>query len=225
MDDAAIPGPAPTGLADQQARELADLRAEVARLRARLGLREAPRLPGLKLRDLAVVIGATAVGLAIVRANRAGFTNHLPGSKVNGTIWGSTFVTACNAYMWAGLVAVMWTLTALHFRLRRPRPRIRMLARRPGFAMCCAAALTYLAAWGALAIATARTPPASQPDLGDWIFFPSLPTGSAVGSAWFLAALGGRCRPGPDRLDRAAWLLGLYWLGMVPASLLAIFAS
>ena len=223
MSDASVPGLGPEPSADSQVRELAELREEVARLRARLGLRDAPRLPGLKLKDLLVVIGATAVGLAILRAISSDFTDHLPGSKASGVIW-SWPLAACNGYMMAGVVVAMWTVTALYLRLRPPRPRLRRLARRPGFAMACGAIVTYLTVWAAMGGYMAFKAK-SSPDLNDCLIIASLPTGFAAGSAWFLAALGARCRPGPDGLDRSAWLLGLYWLGLAPVSLLAIFAS
>jgi hypothetical protein len=43
-------------------------------------------------------------------------------------------------------------------------------------------------------------------------------TGMAIGSAWFIQALGGRCRNAAGWANRSAWLVGACWILLALAS-------
>jgi hypothetical protein len=89
--------------------------------------------------DATILVAATAVGLAIVRAFVADgwfFRQEFPISHIN-------FMTQCANEASLPFLA-SWTLCFLILRLRRPRPRLRRLARQPGMAACSAAALLLI---------------------------------------------------------------------------------
>lgn len=227
-------------MSDAATREVEELRAEVARLRARFRLKHAPWPTGPKLVDVLVFIGATAVGLAILRAKGAAFVGHFYGKDGSKPTAGGAFeyystwsslAAVGHGYMWSGLLVVMWTLAVLSFHLRPPRPRLRRLARRPGFAVCFAAALSYTLIWLIQYVEIAATRASTRIPVwfGDFDMYvsygPPLTAGFATGSVWAVQALGGRGRPARDWLDRSGCALGVYWIGMIPASLLTYFAS
>ena len=217
-------------MGDAANREVEGLQAEAARVRPQPRFKDAPWPPGPKLRDGLVFIGTTALGLAILRAKRADFADHLRDQPVTTsrgpmTIAGwSPLDLAFNGYMWSGLLVSMWTLAVLYFHLRSPRPRLRRVARRPGFAVCAAAALCYALAWLAqIGVTTARGWPPWMDDFAEAVPIASVPVGFAVGSTWFVLALAGRGRPARDWLDRSGCALGVYWIGMIFPSMWDVY--
>jgi hypothetical protein len=89
--------------------------------------------------DATILVAATAVGLAILRlfvADGWFFRQEFPISHIN-------FIAQCANEACLPLLA-SWTLCFLILRLRRPRPRLRRLARQPGMAGCSAAALVLI---------------------------------------------------------------------------------
>ena len=218
--------------AGDRAREIATLRTEVARLRARLNPRSRHWPPAPKLADGLAFVGATAVGLAILRATGSAFLDHLHGRNfttptgVGSYFAWSTPIALSHGYLWSAMLVAPWTLALLRAHLRQPRPRLRRLARRPGFVVGFAALLSYAAAWPLQYLASAAT--GATLWFGDFdvhVYIATIPVGFAAGSAWAVLALAGRALPARDWLDRTGCALGLYWIGMAPVSMLATFGS
>jgi len=214
-------------MSDAAIREVEELRAEVARLRARFRLKRGPWPSGPKLRDGLVLIGATALGLAVLRAKGRFFLGHYYGLKSPTEYFShwSPVAAVGHGYAWSALLVAMWTLALFWFHLRQPRPRLRRLARRPGFAVCLAAALSYSLSWLLMYVESVVNRatmglPLWVADFDGYVCGPPLPAGLAAGSVWAVLALGGRGCPARDWLDRAGCVLGVYWLVMIPASLL-----
>src|SRR5262249_42635116 len=120
---------------------------------------------------------------------------------------------------------VAMTPAVLLMRLRRPRPRPRIVARQPGMAACCAAIIPM-----------ARTP--IELARGNWRLASSsmhpfawrssaLPlteggalTGLCVLAAWVALAVGGRRRAERGWIDRLGRLVGIGWLLVMAVYLL-----
>ena len=219
MSEAASRGLDRQGPAGDQAREIDELREEVARLRAILGRRSKAR-PGMTIKEVMVLIGATAIGLSFV----AGHFGEFPRIYSGGGTRFQPVSTACNAYVWAGPVVQMWMLATLLLRLRRPRPRLVQLGRQPGVAACAVAAVAYLAAWVALILSSGGFGGSGFSYDSD-IIVATLPVGYAVGGSWMTLAFSGRCRPDPGWPDRAGRAFAAYWLGTIPACWLAFYLN
>jgi hypothetical protein len=163
----------------------------------------------LKLLDLVVLTGATAVSFAVMRAAQHGLrADHYP-----------------PIYRWiasTGPCVLIWMCAVLGLRLFRPRPPLWRLARQPGILACLitlfsiglscihAGALsdsTNAAAWSTLAV-----------DIAYGISHQIL-----IG--WFTLAITGQWRPTPDWFDRAGRALGacmivMFWFGPLVAAYL-----
>jgi hypothetical protein len=129
----------------------------------------------------------------------------------------------------------MWSIGLFVLSLRRPRPRLRRLARQPGFVAC--GAVTLVAAIRLLGFFTllARTigNPRTFLTLSLGVLNAFSVTGSynsayfaasafglsvAVAAAWLLLSVSGRWRSEPAWLDRAGRCLGAYWIAIIPFS-------
>ena len=162
----------------------------------------------LTLMDLGILVAATAAGCALARAAFPGFAT-VSGGPVLTVVWG-----------WPAVVLTAWTFAWVGLRLRPPRPRLRVLVRRPGSAAGFAAAAAL--ACGVVFWAIVTTMRGSWPK-NPWYnfqFFGSLYwtwAGPAVLGAWLVLGLGpGRSRRA-DWVDRLGLGLGLYWASWVLA--------
>lgn len=159
----------------------------------------------LTLADLMILIVAAAAGLAMLRPYLAapdlGAMSH-PLRTIETTygIW--------------SIVAAWWMLALLLIQYRRPRPRRGRLARRPGHAACCGAAVALVLGAGHELVRIACHDPAGAPFSFQqcWITV-SVRVGPTVLGAWLLLALSGRGRADPGGIDRLGRLLGWCWIG------------
>jgi hypothetical protein len=117
------------------------------------------------------------------------------------------------------------TLTALALCLRRPRPPLAQLARRPGTAATVAVALALIAVsfqWPKYPGWLDRLFGFRVRDWWGWRMFVwySLPrpAGFAVALTWAMLRLGGRWEADPGWQDRLGRLIGICWLGTAAAS-------
>jgi hypothetical protein len=150
----------------------------------------------LKLADLVVLTGATAVSFAVVRAAQQGLrAHHYP-----------------EVYRWiesTGPCVLIWMWTVLGLRLFRTRPPIWRLARQPGILACLISLFSFGLAcihagafsldmnatvWSTLAVEIAHG------------------ISGEILIAWLTLAITGQWRPTPDWFDRAGRALGVYMI-------------
>jgi hypothetical protein len=151
----------------------------------------------LKLADLVVLTGASAVSFAVVRAAQQGLrAHHYP-----------------VIYRWiesTGPCVLIWMWAVLGLRLFRSRPPLWRLARQPGILACLISLFSFglacvhegalsfstnAAAWATLAAEIAHA------------------TSHEILIAWLTVAITGQWRPTPDWFDRAGRALGFYMIG------------
>lgn len=162
--------------------------------------------------DVMILVAASAVAFVMVRPLMVGSLRTQPA-------WASYLAATI-----AGLV--VWTPTVLAMQFRRPRPALRRLTRRPGFAACLAG--TSVVVLGALAtvllalihtarqgtaLRVGRTIPTPDPTwwVGVVLYFAGF-IGPAVIAAWLLLALTGRRRPSSDWADLLGRGIGTAWI-------------
>jgi len=149
-------------------------------------------------------VAAAALGLAggLVPFARPGLRNGWQYEPVIGSVW----------------LALSLSLATLAAGLRRPRPALSRLARRPGFVACLSAAVTLLVA----VVSQAEGLIGALAD-GGWpvdrsrLFWSvgtnvNMNTRYAIAAAWAAQGLAGRWRPEPCWTDRLGLSLGGYWL-------------
>lgn len=170
--------------------------------------------------DAMALIAATAAGLTIFRGNPMAVFVHLPDT------WSLKAGLERVVYWVAAAVPciVMWMLALLILRLRRPRPRLRCVARQPG-AVACLAAVMVVAVGSATATPARITSAIQQDGWRDfqlhwsiYLTFINLQTcvSYAVAASWSTLALGGFWRPERSWIDRAGRVLGVFWVGVIP---------
>jgi hypothetical protein len=114
------------------------------------------------------------------------------------------------------------SLTLLVIALRPPRPRLRRVISEP-------AAIVGLSAFFVLVINTALLLtimvlvgwPLATFTGGKVLYYCRLlaeQTGMAVGAAWFIQAVSGRCRRSKSWVDISGWVLGACWIMLAVAS-------
>ncbi len=115
--------------------------------------------------------------------------------------------------------AFVCSATFLSLSLRRPRPPVAQLARRPGFAACAAVMLSLAATSSLLVVynfinrtVEGQSPLFNPPKLllGLWMAMP-ITTGVSVMASWLTLALNKIWRPEPNWIDRSCRLIGLMW--------------
>ncbi len=156
--------------------------------------------------DVAVLIAATAAGLAWARATMDAMYRALrwaPPFPYSRTMWDTG----------ASCLFVAWTLALLALRLAPPRPPSRRLVRQPG-TIACAAAVAALALQGAWDL----KPILLDPPRGAafiWTVQSILSPYTiafAVAGSWLALAIAGRWRPEPSLIDRAGRFVAACWM-------------
>jgi len=182
-----------------------------------------PCLRKFGILDAIILVVATAAGFGVIRARESVFAAATVFSARSGIVERGTAATI--PFLMA------WTLAFLVLRLRRPRPRLRRLARQPGMAACVAAmpAMAYASVWTPLiAIKFGAIQRAWQkgflPDARSFFFstYGDLVAFWVVG-AWLTLALGCRWRSEPNWIDRLGTILGLAWIMVKAAPYVATF--
>jgi hypothetical protein len=157
--------------------------------------------------DLLVLVAATGAGLTMFRPYLAS----LAGAGYQNAQQLRTIETIYGAW---SLIAAWWMIVLLLLQYHGPHPRRGRLARRPGHAACCVAAVALVV--GAVheasrvAFADLTGVPFSFHQL--WITA-SARVGPAIAGAWLLLALSGRWKSDPGWMDRLGRLLGCCWIG------------
>ncbi len=194
----------------------------------------------LGLLDAMIFVAATAAALALIRAvwreDMAGYISQLF------DVSGRSRKEVLSAVVETGLIfvpihLVAWTLAYLIVALRKPRPPLRELARRPGFAGCFSAVLsTCLGLFNVIVVVLLQS---IIPAPIDWQAFggilnylievmylgygiPGIP-GFAVASTWAVFALAGYWNPEASAIDRLGRVLSLGWIGLTLAYPAAVY--
>jgi hypothetical protein len=172
-----------------------------------------------------ILVAATAVWLAWVIAcdDPRDWPNDFALNAGRPSFWGVINLTVyVLSKFWALALTLSAALTCL--RLRRPRPRLRQLAREPGFAACCVVLgmtcfHTLVMILSALVLATSVSwshfhigviPLAWEDKIGEqWRDF-----GPAVAAVWGFLVVTRTFRPQRNWIDRGGRLLGAYWIGL-----------
>jgi hypothetical protein len=172
------------------------------------------------LADLIILVGATAVGLALLRLTWPGYW------PTNGYSWPSPGGGTARIYVDSAIrnglgaappLLLAWTAGFLAIRLRGPRPRWRQLARRPGTAAAIASMLAVLLMLAMFAVVNI-TPGRS---LEFWYAFLLLSylAGPSVIGAWATLAATGLGRREADWIERLGVSLGIGWIALTVAAL------
>ncbi|MGC8641194.1 MAG: hypothetical protein ACP5XB_15110 [Isosphaeraceae bacterium] len=124
------------------------------------------------------------------------------------------------------LLAAIVSLALVPAYLVGSRPRIRRLARRPGFVASCATGLA-IALFGLRIVVTLLAPVAFSDDAVSWVDFSEIPpwlfneenlrplitcAGLAVLASWMTLLVSGTWRARADWRDRLGWALGICWI-------------
>jgi hypothetical protein len=194
--------------------------------------------------DAMILVASTAVGLALMRDY---FPDVLTGrwkvaSKESGL---GIVVSYIQHALFASLpCGTVGTIAVLILRLRRPRPRLRRLARQPGMVaglattvVLCKHMIDGLVRFTLGFLTDVPSPvrlpnppfmynrsltamPLPLPSFGQEVIrHPILndspySVGIAIGVAWVVLALSGRFRPERSWIDRLGRAIGVYWIGV-----------
>jgi hypothetical protein len=159
------------------------------------------------IRDVAILIAATAFGLALARF-----------SMVHAEMWGGPTHQVLHAlYLGTKLVscvALAWTLAYCPLRIFRPRPRFRWAIRQPGTAACYAVlvalAMTVVLRFPHLVIDYIQS--YFYPQLFVVYIFNDISLGGSVIAIWLFLLISGGWRSGGDWVERFGKALGAYWI-------------
>ncbi len=117
-----------------------------------------------------------------------------------------------------GVLLVVCSSMVLAFRVRKPRPALRRVARQPGFAACFVAVTLAVGSYAFESIRYAYEWVRQRGGIFrgdafsvDWLY-PDDRTAIVVASVWILYAIGRIGRPEPGWVDRAGRLLGWCWI-------------
>jgi hypothetical protein len=154
-----------------------------------------------------ILVAATAVGLALARAYFREYFLARPIREHGWLRW--TIVAGSLQFIYFLPVLSSWTVALVALRLRRPRPRLRSLALRPGWLATCSAVTGLLL--GALTLVVKH-----QKGVGGWLKVElfAYPIGVAVGAGWVNLLVCGRWRPEPEWIDRLGRAVGSCWIAM-----------
>jgi hypothetical protein len=174
----------------------------------------------LSVLDAMILVAATAMGLAGIRACSPAFYSYQY-TPITPPPWLNWLaVVLSNWAFYVSPLPAAWTLAAMVLRLRSPRPPMRRLMRQPGAVAVLAA--TMLVLIGVVHYLLDL----HNPSLHDIPYqYTSFSLGCGVGSAWWILALGKRWRAEPSWIDRFGRALGAYWVGMVPLILFRTYGQ
>jgi hypothetical protein len=154
-----------------------------------------------------ILVAATAIGLAV---SRIWFQEYLLARPNNEDRWLRWLLVAVSLRL-LNYVPVLAACTVALFvlQLRQPRPRLRSLARRPGWVAVCAAVTGLAIAYVLVALKHAK-------GLGGWLLVEVsiLPVGVAVAAAWVNLAVSGLWRPENQWIDRLGRVAGVCWIAV-----------
>ena len=169
--------------------------------------------------DVMALVGSAAVGLVVFRFVIAILGVDLITGLLRAQDSPAGFIDQCLRVLSHGApLAGAWIFVAPLVRLRRPRPSLRELARRPGIAASLGAAFGL--GFAALGLAITQVirqafgrPMASLEDfLPIYVAHASILSGAGVAGVWLGLALGGLWRPAEDWADRLGRAAGLFWV-------------
>jgi hypothetical protein len=177
----------------------------------------APTERRFTLADGLALVAATAAGLALMRV---AFGATLAMILRDITYLPSRPEEVLDRVATLLLVLVMsclatWTVAVALLVLRRPRPGLRRLVRRPGAMACLAAGVATLANL-AIYLAAEGSRLAEMSNWAGPILVSSILAGTAVASCWLTMAASGRWRAERAWLDRLGRALGFAWLASYP---------
>ena len=175
--------------------------------------------------DAAVLVVVLAVGFASYRVCKEQWAGMraIPFSRQPDE-WPTELIDAMMT--WVPLWLTPATVALLGLRCRQPRPRLRRLARQPGFVASVAASSVF--AVGGLLIflvLAVRLLPTWRFDYWRAFYWPlffrcafdlRLPNlmGAAVAGTWLILILSGRWHPAKSWLDRLGRILGCCWIAL-----------
>jgi hypothetical protein len=123
---------------------------------------------------------------------------------------------------WALSALVPWTFAVLAMNLRRPRPRLWVLARQPGAVACGTAAGMLVLEAASLPLTLSTMGGLTSPLLAASWYWPTS-VGSAVSVSWLILGFRGRWRIGSDWISRAGAFVGLCWIAISPFLMIVEF--
>jgi hypothetical protein len=181
--------------------------------------------PGRKLTvlDAMVLIAATGIGLGWTRMT---FDANWRDLTAEGVLQPSFIVQA--SFYWKDLAVpylTSFTIALALLCIRRPRPALRTLSRRPG-AVACMAVTAWVLVTVAFNFAFYLFASCLPGGHAQWfLWFPDLlshtedglsryaqPRAESIAVCWCLLGLSGRWRSQPTWLDRGSRLVGMLWL-------------
>jgi hypothetical protein len=179
--------------------------------------------------DALILIAATAIGLAWWRILKPDGIFHDSLGSISSV---GSLREKLNCVLWVVVdfypMVVVWTFGLLLLRLRSPRPRMRRIARQPGFATECAVLAALAVTVGELAgwmiagsglrfflILTVRGQGLREV-LDNGLRFDETiqQVAAAVVSVWGVMFLGRVLRPEKSWIDRLGRVLGVLWIVM-----------
>ena len=173
----------------------------------------------MTLVDAMILVAATGVGLAFIRAWSPVFYT-FPYTPIPPPTWieWSSFVVPAWAFYLMPLPAA-WSLATVAIRSLHPRPPLRLAMIQAGSAAMISASLAI--ALGLLYLLT-------DSRLRSWHLGPfeyaTYSAGVAVGAVWVVLASGGIWKAERTWVDRLGRVLGVYWLMMIPLVLIRPFS-
>lgn len=183
-------------------------------------LRTDPHQPGadprparpIQIVDLLLTVAAVAAAITLGRFWQAELNSDLP------SFFRTAFPTAWRTRIAGHALAWLIPATALWLavRLRQPRRPVRRLARQPGFVACLVAALALAGQSFSVPLDLITMGGFTSPLLVASWYWPSA-VGSAVLAGWLVLALSRRWQSRGDGVERLGMLIGLAWIGLVPA--------
>ena len=113
------------------------------------------------------------------------------------------------------------SLTLLVIALRQPRPRLHRVASEPAAIVGLSAAFVLVINTALLLTIMGLVGRPLVMFTGGWVLYYcrllAEQTGMAVGAAWFIQAVSGRCRRSKSWVDVSGWVLGACWLMLAVA--------
>ena len=140
--------------------------------------------------------------------------------------WNS--VVLLNRAVTLEILLMGWSVAWLVLVLRQPRPRLRRLARQPGFVAVFASAFVVLLSGPLTAYVVAYWRGAAMTQgywiqIESWIAVVSSQIGVAIGTGWALLVLGRACRVRSGWMDGVGQVFGIVWIVMIPGNLILLF--